>query len=52
MFGLEGEDPSRELVERCGSRWREDLALDDAEVDLDLVSHDAWIERWMRRRFR
>ena len=34
---LEGEDPGGELLERGGIGWREDLALEDAEVDLDLV---------------
>ncbi|HEY8868733.1 MAG TPA: hypothetical protein VIM30_05035 [Candidatus Limnocylindrales bacterium] len=32
---LEGEDPSGEVVERGGVGRREDLALEDAEVDLD-----------------
>src|SRR5579859_3466853 len=34
---LEGEDPGGELVERGGGGRRENLALEDAEVDLDLV---------------
>ena len=34
---LEGEDPGGELIERGGGGRREDLALEDAEVDLDLV---------------
>src|SRR5450759_2124479 len=34
---LEGEDPGSELLERGGVGRGEDLALEDAEVDLDLV---------------
>lgn len=35
VVGLEGEDPGGELLERGGSGRGEDLALEDAEVDLD-----------------
>lgn len=37
MVGLEGEDPGGELVERDGIGPGEDLASEDAGVDLDLV---------------
>ena len=43
---LEGEDPGGELVERGGSGRGEDLALEDAEVDLDLVE-PAGVDRQM-----
>src|ERR1019366_8176300 len=37
VAGLEGEDPGGQLLERGGIGRREDLALEDAEIDLDLV---------------
>src|SRR3990170_8952857 len=37
VVGLEGENPGGELVERGGIGRGEDLAFEDAEVDLDLV---------------
>src|SRR3972149_4910057 len=37
VVGSEGEDPGGELLERGRVGRREDLALEDAEVDLDLI---------------
>src|SRR3990170_3046244 len=37
VVGPEGEDPGGELLERGRVGRREDLALEDAEVDLDLI---------------
>src|SRR6266511_1008234 len=37
VVGPEGEDPGGELLERGRVGRREHLALEDAEVDLDLV---------------
>jgi hypothetical protein len=46
VAGLEGQDPGGELLERGGIGRREDLALEDAEVDLDLVE-PAGVDREM-----
>src|SRR5450759_2079623 len=53
VASLEGEDPGGELLERGGIGRGEDLALEDAEVDLDLVEpagvdremdgHEPWV---------
>jgi hypothetical protein len=48
----EGEQPLLELGERGADVRGQRLALGDRDVELHLVSQEAWIGRWMRRRLR
>jgi hypothetical protein len=47
----EAEQPLGELLERVEVVRGEYLALDDREVELDLLSQEAWIGRWISRAF-